>query len=188
LELEVYGSREGEALKLLGRTPTPDGAGVLIPACVDLYVKPINRNLTDEDLSALVAELKQRSILELILRECYQITDAGLAHLKELKGLAELDLGNTQITDAGLAHLKELKGLTELDLSGTRITDAGFAHLKELKGLTTLYLWGTQITDAGLANLKELKGLTWLNIAETQITDAGLEELRSALPKCEIVR
>jgi hypothetical protein len=41
---------------------------------------------------------------------------------------------------------------------------------------------------AGLVHLKELKGLTELNILNTQITDTGLKELRSALPKCEILR
>ena len=185
LELEVYGLREREAPKLLlGRTPTPSGKGVLIPAGVDWYVKPSNENLTDEDLSALVAELKQHSIPGLDLSR--QITDAGLAHLKELKGLMTLILGGMQITDAGLANLKELKGLTTLILRSTNITDAGLANLKELKGLTTLILGGMQITDAGLANLKELKGLTTLDLYYTNITDAGLKEIRSALPKCKI--
>jgi hypothetical protein len=209
--LEVYESRGPLWKKLLGHTPTTGGTGVLIPAGADWYVKPI-KNLTDEDLYALVAELKQHSIPGLSLLRCDQITDAGLANLKELKGLTRLDLSSTNITDAGLAHLKELKGLTTLNLGGTqingdglahlkelkglttlglddtRITDAGLAHLKELKGLTKLGLVGTQITDAGLANLKELKGLTELRLGFTQISDAGLKELRSALPKCKISR
>jgi len=183
-ELEVHESREWGASGL-GRTPTTGGTGVLIPAGVNWYVGPVNKNLTDEDLSALVAELKQRPIPGLSLRG-RGITDAELAHLKELKGLTELGLNDTKITGAGLAHLKELKGLTSLTLYRTQITDAELAYLKELKGLTGISLDSTQITDAGIAHLKGLKGLTMLNLWNTKITDAGLKELRSALPKCKI--
>jgi hypothetical protein len=112
----VYESREEEDSKLLGRTPTTDGAGVLIPASADWYVQPVNIKLTDEDLSALVAELKQRSIPGLNLWGCGRITDAGLANLKELKGLTSLDLRFTkQITDAGLKELR--KALPKCEIS-----------------------------------------------------------------------
>jgi hypothetical protein len=106
-KLEVYEARKGEEPKLLGRTPTTDGAGVLIPAGVDWYVEPlINKNWTDKDFSALVAELKQRSILGLNLSDSGNIPDAWLAHLKELKGLTKLDLGYTGITDAEMKELR----------------------------------------------------------------------------------
>ena len=39
----------------------------------------------------------------------------------------------TTVTDAGLAHLKDCKGLTYLDLSNTAVTDAGLAHFKDCK-------------------------------------------------------
>jgi len=42
------------------------------------------------------------------------------------------------VSDAGLEHLKALKGLTDLNLIGTRVTDAGLEHLKELKALGNL--------------------------------------------------
>ena len=60
------------------------------------------------------------------------MTDAGLAHLKELKGLQTLHLRFCmKVTDAGLLHLKELKGLRELRLDGIKVTDAGIAELKK---------------------------------------------------------
>ena len=58
---------------------------------------------------------------------------------------------NKQVTDAGLAHLKECKGLMSLFLHLTPVTDAGLANFKECNGLTALSLHGTPVTDAGLA-------------------------------------
>ena len=59
-----------------------------------------------------------------------QITDPGLTHLKGLKHLCELDLGDTQITDAGLESLEGLLELKELDLSATKVTDEGVKKLQ----------------------------------------------------------
>jgi hypothetical protein len=58
------------------------------------------------------------------------------------------------VTDAGLAHLKDCKGLMRLWLSGTGITDAGLAQLKVLTGLETLFLNGTQVTARGVADFQ----------------------------------
>jgi serine/threonine protein kinase/Leucine-rich repeat (LRR) protein len=106
------------------------------------------------------------------------VTDTGLEHLKELKGLVALDLNGTKVTDLGLAHLRELKALTSLNLYNTSVTDAGLTQLKELKGLTALELRATKVTGAELAQLKELKALTSLSLTETPVTDAGLEHLK----------
>ena len=54
---------------------------------------------------------------------------------EELSVLQELYLRCTYVTDAGLVHLKELKGLKILDLRWTKVTDAGVEALKrELPG------------------------------------------------------
>ena len=58
-------------------------------------------------------------------------TDAGLAHLKGLTNLTDLNLYRTQITDAGMVHLKGLTGLQGLDLYGTQVTEAGIAELQK---------------------------------------------------------
>ena len=69
--------------------------------------------------------------------------------------LERLHLEKTKITDAGLAHLKDLGNLEYLNLYGTAVTDAGLEHLKGLKNLKKLYVWQSQVTDAGIAKLKE---------------------------------
>ena len=66
------------------------------------------------------------------LRGCEKIADAGLAHLKRLTNLQNLDLMGTQITDAGLVHLKGMTNLQDLNLYGCpNITDSGVAELQK---------------------------------------------------------
>lgn len=85
-------------------------------------------------------------------------TDAGLAHLAEMKQLSSLwiGLGKGKITDAGVAHFADLENLEELDLQHCKITDAGLEHFKKLKKLRMLFLSASSVTDAGLATLREV--------------------------------
>ena len=84
-------------------------------------------------------------------------TDEQLA--EKLKGWANaatsLFLANSKITDAGLAHLKGLVTMKELDLDGCEITDAGLVHLKGLSNLKKVILSVTKITDAGVKSLQK---------------------------------
>ena len=119
--------------------------------------------------------------LRIVALDCYSsicdMTDGGLAGLRDLP-LHNLDLGCCdQITDAGLAHLRELP-LTSLNLEWCmEITDAGLASLRNLP-LHNLNLRNCEeITDTGLAHLRDLP-LTSLNLAGCdKITDAGLASL-----------
>jgi hypothetical protein len=62
---------------------------------------------------------------------CALITDAGLAHLRPLSQLQDLNLaGCALITDAGVAQLSSLSRLQRLDVSDCDlITEAGVAQL-----------------------------------------------------------
>ena len=130
---------------------------------------------TDADM---VACAKLRHLRRLGIFRRGAVTDAGLAHLRELTQLQRLDLRGTRLTDAGLVHLRGLSKLEWLDLHQTQVTDAGLAHLKELKQLQRLDLRGTQLTDAGLVHLQGLSKLAWLDLRQTQVTGAGLAHLR----------
>jgi hypothetical protein len=128
-----------------------------------------------------LAELKNfKGLLHLALQHCNEITDAGLARLRDIRELQGLELGYCgKITPAGLTYLKDIKTLQVLELNGDQINDAALAQLKGVDSLTSLDLsWCDQITDAGLAQLKQLKSLRSLNLAKTQITDAGLSHLK----------
>ncbi|HEY7427852.1 MAG TPA: hypothetical protein VH682_26710 [Gemmataceae bacterium] len=122
-----------------------------------------------------------------------QITDEGLRHLKSLTKLEFLGVyGETgrlnDITDAGLAQIKEFKSLENLNAGWIKITDAGLVHVKELPKLKYLDLRYNAITDAGLEHLKEMKTLQQISLGGVKgVTPAGVERLRQHLPGCNIL-
>ena len=71
------------------------------------------------------------------------ISDAGLGQIKTLGNLETLFVMPNEITDAGLALLKELTKLRMLFLvCSSQITDAGLEHLGAIKTLESLTLFG----------------------------------------------
>jgi hypothetical protein len=112
----------------------------------------------------------------------------GLAHVKVLPKVVQLDLKDTQVTDDGLAQLAGIGTLVKLHLEKTKVTDAGLAHLKDLGNLEYLNLYGTAVTDAGLEHLKGLKNLKKLYVWQTQVTDEGIKKLKEALPNVTVVK
>lgn len=86
----------------------------------------------------------------------HDFSDAGLRSLGAATSLQSLWVGNGggRITDAGLAALRSLTNLTELEVQHCAITDAGLQPLKEMRQLRRLYLDGTQVTPAGVAALQ----------------------------------
>jgi serine/threonine protein kinase len=130
------------------------------------------------DLKAATELPKGRFTLSFVDLSGKAVSDAGLAHFKDCKGLNNLNLPNTKVTDAGLAHFKDCKALTGLDLANTMVSDAGMAHFRDCKGLTHIYLHGTKVTDAGLAHFKDCAGLTNLGLFGTAVTDAGLAHFK----------
>ena len=114
------------------------------------------------------------------------ISDAGLAKIKGLTRLENLQLGKSRVGDTGLAIIAGFTELKTLDLQSTRITDAGMVHLKPLLKLQWLCLSETKVTDAGLAQLKGLTQLCDLYLSDGPVTAAGLKSLCDALPDLHI--
>lgn len=120
-----------------------------------------------------------------------KVDDAGLAEAARLRNLEVLVLPGTRITDAGLAHLKQLKqSLVWLDVRETNISDAGLEHLKHLGNLEVLLLDQTQISDAAVKGcfewLKDAHGLRVLGLQGTKVTARVKSELKKVLPDCWI--
>jgi len=63
-------------------------------------------------------------------------------------------LSSTGVTDAGVAHLKNLPNLRQLKLENTRITDDSVANLGSLSNLKELYIESTNISEEGSQRLK----------------------------------
>ena len=136
--------------------------------------------------NAGLERLKDLKNLRSLVLSGSNVTNAGLERLKDLKNLEMLFLYDTQVTDAGLEHLKGLTTLDTVYLSGTRVTDAGLEHLEGMTNLEILDLFGTQFTDECLEYLKELTNLQQMNLINTNITAEGVSELQQALPNCKI--
>jgi len=130
----------------------------------------------DDPLMAQVGRLSHLGLLALNGNPA--VTDAGLAHLRGLARLRDLDLDSTGVRGPGLAHLTGMTRLESLDLSRCTVADADLAHLAGLKSLKVLSLDGRGITDAGLAHLAGLTKLERLRIWEGPVTAGGLAHLR----------
>ncbi|MHC4204435.1 MAG: hypothetical protein ACYSTT_07265 [Planctomycetota bacterium] len=137
-----------------------------------------NRSYDIDDNLVHLVELTELEELDL---QNTLVGDAGLARLAGMKKLRKLNLrsnpASNKITDAGPAHLKELKSLEELVLPFTGITDVGLAQLVGLDSLKKLEAFGDGITNKGLAELTRMKSLEDLGIRSDNITDAGMVEL-----------
>ena len=103
---------------------------------------------------------------------------SGLAHLKGLKRLEELNLEGTHVSDAGLAHLAEAVNLKILQLKGTAAGNAGVAQLKGLTNLQELTLDRTAITDAALTELASLPHLVILSVQHTKDTEGAIDAIK----------
>jgi RNA polymerase sigma factor (sigma-70 family) len=114
--------------------------------------------------------------------------DASLRHLKGLRHLETLNIVGKQFTDAGLAHLKDVKTIRTINWS-FEVSDAGFASMKGWTNLQTVHIWDTPITGTGLEHLKgfPLKHITIMSAMGPgfkQFSDAGMAQLKG-FPKLE---
>ena len=116
-----------------------------------------------------------------------ELTDDGLAHVKDIQNVVWLRLRGTKITDAGLTHLAEMKSLRKIGLELTGIGDSGLAHLKGLENLEYLNLYGTKVTDAGLAHLDGLANLKKLYVWQSAVTPPGADKLKEKLASLTVI-
>jgi internalin A len=120
---------------------------------------------TDADLEKLrPLLLESPTPVYLNLNQCPSISDAGVAHLKDVPTLRRLALGGTKVTDAGLKTIGGLTQLDELYLSGDAITDAGVAHLAKLTKLKKLSVYSKAVTDAAFAHLADMTEMEELHV------------------------
>ncbi len=149
---------------------------------VDFY----EETMTDDELIP-VGTLGRLQVLRLAGSK---LTDAGLAHLKGLSHLRELNLemATFPLTDASMIHLARLTALRKLDLHSStlsgfkiqhRISNVGLAQLSKLVNLEEIALDGRSgISETGLMHLAKLPHLKHLTILyPIEINDACLAEI-----------
>jgi Leucine-rich repeat (LRR) protein len=130
-----------------------------------------------------------------------QLTDEGMAHVKNFSELRELRLEGRKLTKNGLAYLAALKKLQKLEiLYCTALNSEGMAPLNGLSDLreleiiycnalnaaATIHLSGlnklkklriSSLEDDALKGIKGLTNLEGLDLNYTWITDAALEHM-----------
>ncbi len=131
------------------------------------------------------------------------VTDTDLRRLTEFPDLATLDLSLTRITDQGMAELKGLRNVTDLNLyyaeyvsgcgrcgggswkklkhlnlRGTKSSDTALEHIAGITSLQSLDVGSTLMTDVGLERLTTLTDLKELAMGGNELGDAGLQALR----------
>lgn len=139
--------------------------------------------VTDEGLRQLGA----LSRLEQLYLEQTAVQGPGLEHLGQLAHLKYLSLWDTNITDEGAERLRSLTQIAKIDLRSDRITAAGLKHLADVRQLQRLSL-GVELSDADVKYFGKLTSLCELFLPESEkLTKKGIKELRSALPRCNIM-
>jgi WD40 repeat protein len=143
---------------------------------------------TDEDLR-LLSNLASLRTLNLFNTK---ITGAGLAHLKGLTALEEIDLSwplpgyaeavcdsfrPRPLDEGALEHLKALPALRAVNLEYTALGEVGCGHLGGLTNLRDLDLRCARVTDGMLRRLAGLTRLQRLELTRTAVTDRGMAAL-----------
>jgi len=126
-------------------------------------------------------------IISLPPRSGEVFTDADLACLKNLRMLADLQIGPREFTDSGLGHLAGLTQMERVALGGSKLTDAGIRHLAGMKKLRFLNVSSAaedaKLTDETLRFLGQFKQLSWLDItSDIPFSPAAVRRLQSELP------
>lgn len=173
--LQQEQDRKLDAIERLGgriqRDPQPGGASLI------RVTIPSSSSVSDEDIAAF-KEIPQLWRLDI---DAARLKGNGLAHLKDLPMLQELNLGG-EISDAGLVPLGELTGLSSLSLASAELTDGGLEPCAKLKNLEALRLRCPKMTDKALEHLQSLGNLRVLEVRLSRITARGVNELQKKLP------
>jgi hypothetical protein len=114
------------------------------------------------------------------------VTDRGLAHLKNHRMLEVLNIPNAAVTDDGLGHLHRLIRLKILTLGHAHVSDQGLGDLADMTVLQSLTLPESMISDASVPKLGRFEQLRVLDLKGSRITDAGAARLHLSLPNCSI--
>jgi hypothetical protein len=106
------------------------------------------------------------------------LPDAVLARLAGMPKLQRLGLvGGQSLTDEGIGHIGEMKGLVELELRNKVITAAGIKRVASLPRLRKLSLWNVRMTDEIYRELEACRSLEVLVLRNVSGSPSALQSL-----------
>lgn len=136
---------------------------------------------TDEGLSKLG---QLRSLEYLTIHKMPQITDEGVAHLKNLTKLKTMLLPMSQVTGRSLEIVTQMPDLESLEMtclpSEQDATLATSEIWPQVPTLSSIYLDAPCINDEDLATMAKMPNLSDLYLANPSITDRGVAKLAHA--------
>lgn len=121
------------------------------------------------------------------LKNCANVSDAGLACLADARTLQELQLINVHgITDAGFEHLSRLESLRRLDLYCATgfVTGNALLHLARLPQLQHLHLSGVPLSDTDVDYVSSMPALRKMHLhLFGRLSREALQKIAHLLPK-----
>jgi serine/threonine protein kinase/Leucine-rich repeat (LRR) protein len=115
-----------------------------------------------------------------------QVTDVGLASLRKLSRLIELDVSSTPIHGDGFLTLRRLP-LKKLSLDFAPLSGDGVLAIAQLPNLESVSLRGTAVDNASLEALTAIDGLRSLDVRKSWTTHSGWEQFRRKMPGCDLI-
>ena len=111
--------------------------------------------------------------------------------LKELKSISkqvtELNLNNMPVNDQDLDDISTFENLETLILNGSKVSNQGLKKLVKNKNLRQLALTNTAV-DKGIATvLPQMTKLQKIYLTNTTITPEEITEIKTKLPKVEVI-
>jgi len=107
------------------------------------------------------------------------VRDDGVGHLTKIQTLKQPKLVKTKVTNAGIAHVKEMSNLEGLDLQDVNTVDnACLNDIQGLKKLKFLRIYGPGFAGDGIAPIGEMKSLRALSMHQTGLGDENINHLK----------
>jgi internalin A len=117
------------------------------------------------------------------------LTAPDVENLGHLDSLPTMKFHSVNMGQTGLAGLRPLANLKDLEILYTNLSDSDLTSLAKQTQLESLKVIGCDaITDDGISHLKSLKNLKKLEIQCKRVSKKAIERLEKELPDCKINR
>jgi hypothetical protein len=104
-----------------------------------------------------------------------------------LDRVVAVDLTTVVEMDQAIGALRWLPHLEFLNARGSSLSDESVKSLGRITSLRSLVLAQTEITDSSVDTLVHLRLLKHLDVQGTRISASGVKQLRTQLPRCEVL-
>ena len=112
------------------------------------------------------------------------ITEAGMAQLRDLPQLVDLQLDGLPVTEEGLGAIGSLPNLETLHLTRAHISGGGLSRLQALPKLASLDLDSSDLANNPLGSLAGAANLHYLSLRGISLSGDDLKALE-ALPRLQ---